>query len=593
MIFISLSITLIFGTILSLRSVEMLIYYAIYYALCFLALKSFKYGKDFFLSFDKERIGFINNKIKLAGQEITSNIEEDKQEDRFLNVFETYRVVKRKFLSWALFLGGIWFFYYKNGQELSINSLVPVLSCFFIVNSFFVGHLLVAVLLNAVLVTFNYSPDLPVISYFLYIFSFLISLYLISKTLEENLSETLAKKKLITISLLSLLFFVLCLGFKTALPDEIKFDKEPGLSKEQMTKLQEYLNKSRVDLGDIKSKLPGLNSGTLTPRIDLNSKQIEELAGKLQQRELTDAEKEKILSDMKSLMENMKNLKTDFNQSLGAQGGQTFSEIEKDSFSKLKDDLELSDEEKNNLASFINKTSEQLNSMPPSAQKESISNEMEKIQKAMQEKTFSAKEQADITEALQKIASTQNALAENSREEAIKAANIAPEPDQNKQQEILEPLQKKEQPETSWFEKFKRILAIAALALTVFYLHHLLKKKGISKIEATDPEVLKEMQDEWKKIRKLKLSPREEVIFHYNLFHESLQKIHYNTHEAPPSCRIYDDMKELNPDLEKPTFIITEVFAQCFYGNKEVNNDSLKLFRKALTKILRVYQLSY
>lgn len=593
MIFISLTITLLLGTILSLRSLEMLIYYAVYYTLCFIALKSFKYGNDFFLSFDKERTGYIPGKIKLAGQEITSNVEEDKQEDRFLNVFETYRVVKRKVLSWVLFLGGIWFFYYKNGMELSVNSLVPVLSCFFIVNSFFVGHLLVAILLNAVLVAFNYTPELPVISYLLYTFSFLISLYLISKTLEEKLSDEIVKKKVITVSILSLLFLVLCIGFKTILPDEFKFEEKPALSKEHAAKLQEYLNKSRVDLGDIHSKLPGLNRETLIPRIDLNAKQIEELTLKLQQKELTEAEKEKLLSDMKALMENMKNLKTDFNRSLGAQSGQALSQLEKDSFAKLKDDLELSDEEKNNLASYLNKTSEQLNSMPPSAQKESIANEMDKIQKSMMEKTFTSKEQTDITESLDKIAATQKSLQETSQEEAVRAANIAPEPDQKKQQEMLEPLIKKEEPEKKWFEKFKRILTIIALGLVLIYLHHLLKKKGITKIEASDPEALKEMQDEWKKIRKLNLSPREEVIFHYNLFHESLQKIHYSDHEAPPSCRIYDDMKELNPDLEKPTFIITEVFAQCFYGNQEVNHDSLKLFRKALTKILRVYQLSY
>lgn len=593
MIFISLTITLLIGTLLSLRSVELLIYYAAYYALCFFTLKSFKYGNDFFLSFDKERTGYLANKIKLAGQEISSNLEEDKQEDRFLNVFETYRVVKRKLLSWVLFLGGIWFFYYKNGLELSVNSLVPVLSCFFIINSFFVGHLLVAVLLNALLVAYNYSPELPVLAYLLYAFAFLVSLYLISKTLEEKLSYELIKKKAISIGLMSLLFFILCSGFKSLLPDEFKFDKKPQLNKEQMSLLQDYLNKSKVDLGDIASRLQGLNRETLTPKIDFNARQVEELQQKLSQKELTEAEKTKLLSDMKSLMDNMKNLKMDFNESLGNHGGSALSHVERDSLGKLKDDLDLSDEEKNNLTSFINRTQEQLNSMPPTSQNEMISNELEKMRKSMQEKTFTAKEQGDITEALEKITSAQKSIQENLKQEAIKAANITAEPDQVRQQEILQPLQKKEEPKDKMFEKIKRIIAIALLGIVIFYLHHLLKKKGITKIEARDPEALKEMQEEWKKIRKLKLSPREEVIFHYNLFHESLQKIHYSEHEAPPSCRIYDDMKEINPDLEKPTFIITEVFAQCFYGHKEVNQDSLKLFRKALSKILLVYQLNY
>lgn len=590
MTFISLGITLLIGTILSLRSMEALFYYALYYGLCFLALRSFKYGTDFFLSFDKERLGLTPNKIKLAGQEISSGVDEDKQEDRFLNIFETYRVVKRKVLSWALFLGGIWFFYYKNGSELSVNSLVPVLSCFFIVNSFFVGHLLVALLLNAILVSYNYSPEIPLFTYILYTFSFFGSLYLTSKSLEENLTEGLVKRKALTFTFLSLLFFLFCLGFKTLLPDEFKLDNKPELSQEQVAKIQQYLDKSKVDLTDIQSKLPGLNRETLTPQIDLNQSQIEELGQKLKQKKLTEAEKEKLLSDMKTLMENMKNLKSDFNQSLTGQSNMGASQVEKDSFSKLSQNLELSDEEKNNLASFITKTNEQLNSMPPSSQKDSIARDVEKINNSLNG-TFNQQSQKDITESLDKIMKAQTELEESSKREAVAAANIAPEPDNNVKQDILRPLDKKEEPRVSWFEKVKRIFSIVAFSLVIFYLGHLLKKKGINKIEAADPEALKVMQDEWKKIRKLKLSPRDEVIFHYNLFHDSLQKIHYTDHEAPPSCCIYDDMKEMNPGLEKPTFIITEVFAQCYYGDKEVNLDSLKLFRKSLHKILQVYQL--
>lgn len=593
MIFISLTITLLIGTLLSLRSVELLVYYAIYYGLCFLTLKSFKYGNDFFLSFDKERIGYIGNRIKLAGQVITSDVEEDRQENRFLNVFETYRVVKRKVLSWILFLCGIWFFYYKNGLELSVNSLVPVLSCFFIINSFFVGHLLVAILLNAVLVAYNFSTDVPSPFYFLYSLSCFFSLYLISKTLQEVLSDDLLKKKVVSLSLISLLFFVLCFAFKSVLPQEFKFDKKPEVSNDHLAKLQDYLSKSKLDLGDIQSRLQGLNREGLSPKIDMNSKHIDEIEKKLLQKELTAAEKEKLLQEMQLLMTNMQNLKSDFNQSLKGGNGPELSELEKESFRKLNDDLELTDEEKNNLNSFINKTKTRLGGIGPSSEKDSMQSEVDKIQKSLDGKTFTEKEQGEIYQAIRKITATQDALDTKAHREAIKNSNVAPEPDQVQKEKLLEPLKKKEIPKESQFKKLERILAIACLALIFFLIRRYLFKKGITKIEARDPEALKAIQDEWKKIRKLRLSPREEVIFHYNLFHESLQKIHYSEHEAPPSCRIYDDMKEINPELEKPTFIITEVFAQCFYGNKEVNADSLKIFRKALAKILRVYQFSY
>jgi hypothetical protein len=208
------------------------------------------------------------------------------------------------------------------------------------------------------------------------------------------------------------------------------------------------------------------------------------------------------------------------------------------------------------------------------------------------EKEFTAKEQTDVTKALKNITSIQQSIQNDKKQAAIAAANLQPEPQQKIKEEILSPLKEKEEKKESSFEKLKRILAIVGLGIVLILLHQLLKKKGIHRIEANDPEALKEIQEEWKKIKKLKLSPREEVILYYNLFHESLQRMHYTDHEAPPSCRIYQDMKEINPDLEKPTFIITEIFAHCFYGNEEVNSDSLKLFRKALTKILKVYQLT-
>ena len=77
----------------------------------------------------------------------------------------------------------------------------------------------------------------------------------------------------------------------------------------------------------------------------------------------------------------------------------------------------------------------------------------------------------------------------------------------------------------------------------------------------------------------------------YNFFHDSLQEIHYQ-HESPPSCIIYTDLSEVSPELEKSTLPITDIFAQVFYGDKEITNEKLVLFRKGMKKFLKFYQLS-
>jgi hypothetical protein len=205
--------------------------------------------------------------------------------------------------------------------------------------------------------------------------------------------------------------------------------------------------------------------------------------------------------------------------------------------------------------------------------------ELEEVSKFLEQKEFSGTDKQNL----------KDALSQNTKEAPLHEKLKLPS--DKEKAEIFKVLTTKHE-SNKLMEKLKRVLPFLIGFFVYLLVSYFLKKKGVKKVEAFDPETLNDLKAEWKALRKLSLTPRDEVIHYYNLFHNSLQKIHYSAHEAPPSCIIYEDMIKNNLELDRPTLIITEVFARCYYGEADVNSDSLKMFRKALGEILRVYQLN-
>jgi hypothetical protein len=142
--------------------------------------------------------------------------------------------------------------------------------------------------------------------------------------------------------------------------------------------------------------------------------------------------------------------------------------------------------------------------------------------------------------------------------------------------------------ENNFFKHWKIYLLVILFLLPML----MLRKKEIKVIEVENQKDIEDIKLQWKKIKNLKLSPREEVIRYYNLLQESLKRIRYAGTEDPPSCIIYEDFKEDQPQLGKAAFAVTEIFAQCFYGNRQVNQKNLATFRKSLKLILKVFKFA-
>ena len=561
-------VTILFGTCLSSHSIDLLPFYCLYFVLAFYVLASFDYGQDYYLSFQMRAASKTENKLLVAGHEMKSDVEEDKQEDRFLNLFAPNRLVKRNFLNGAISFGGLWFFYSKLGAEISLNTLIPLVGCFLVMNSFYVGHLLVVLLLNSVIVTYNYSTDVPMAYYFLYICLFLSSLCLIA-----NHKESFKGRKIINLVVLGLVFLTCNFAFSWILPNSSPpIDLKSELTRSESRMLRDFVSKNKDQLLKLSNSPSfGKKQGDIPDEIAKSLAEMESLEQVLRSNSFTEKEKRELLERMNNFSDQQRSLNDKLEkQSESDLNKISFSDKDREILNGMKIDQtgKLSTDEQEMVRNYINR-----------AQGAGISKkEIEEVSKFLEPKEFSGTDKQNLKDALSQTAK------EAPLHEKLKL------PSEKEKAEIFNALTNKHD-SNKIMEKLKRIFPFLVGLFFILLINYFLKKKGVKKVEAFDPETLIELKAEWKALRKLSLSPRDEVIHYYNLFHNSLQKIHYSAHEAPPSCIIYDDMIKNNFELHRPTLVITDVFARCYYGEADVTSDSLKIFRKALWEILRVYQL--
>ena len=598
----------------------MVVIYAILYALSFLFLHLFKYGESFYSSFKVEPQQDHEMKVIIGGDLLDPLNRQQNQENRFLNVFEVKRVSIRLFVSIAFAIICMVTLHFESSMEHFLEHLPSMLILFIVINSFYVGHLYLALLCSLMLVLRTYRPEVSIGLYAIYTFFFFTSLLVIGKRSLPTKKDVLPLVlfTLLTIilswvfnhqfknhSLISPLTFNLDPIKKKSLREFINHNKnqleagsinipdsekaellsnfrelEKMMSKNVLTEAEGQLlqNKTR----DVFDQLEGLNrsltinnrAGFETTETRLSQQENEVLQGlknmddrdeRLQALQHQIAEIEGATSssgDQGKSAPSIQEL-----QSLKNQAIQLTASLESENSSTKH---QLTDLEKNTLTSILQKTQ-----MDPAQQAVS-----DKIQKVLSEKETTETERKDLAES---IVSTFQKNNPNPKEAEFFV------PDEGVQQNVLNAFHGPK--DKDWVLFFKRLLPLL-LGLFVFVLcYHFLKKKKVKKILISSSEDLTELKEEWLDLKKRKLSPREEVILFYNFFHQALQKIHYPDHEAPPSCLIFQDMQTFNPELEKSTFIITEVFARCFYGDKDVSESHLRKFRKAISNTLKVYQI--
>lgn len=568
--------------------------YGVLYGLGFLFLHSFRNDEGFYRSYQADPDLERGGKVVIGGDLLEPFNQQDRKENRFLEVFEMSRVATRLLIASILVVLLNLFLRIDHSEGDFLVHTPSVFVLFIILNSFYIGHLYLALLVNLVLVLTSFQPDSGLVFYCLYVLFVFCSIYVLGKRCLPS------KKSFFSLCFLTFLTFVLSWFFYSHFNHPFL---KPSLT------LELDLEKSR-------------------PLRDFLQKQIFEMNREGSGGE--DLEKSELLSQMQRLekIARKEKISESERQFVQQQGPEVFDKLARfpppqghgasNEFKLSGQEMDVMNSLALNQPGFQNNQSPRLDTSQSDGDGESTAgvgtmqvdnkdnlsplSDLEKnTLSSILEKTKENPLQRDFTEKLRHTLTKKEVTLQDRRELAnlmkstLSKTSPPPQkgnlqiPDKNQQQNMLSTFDPPK--ERDWFKVLKRLAPILCFLVIAFFLYYLLKRKKVIKVLTGNPEDLTELKQLWRELRKKKLSPREEVIQGYNFFHEALQKIHYPEHEAPPSCLILQDMQSFNPDLEKATFVITEVFARCFYGGKEVTLDHLVKFRKAISQALRVYQI--
>lgn len=622
--------TLVMGAYLVYQSIQPTSLFAAFYFLALYFLKKSGLGPEFTISSEKNRFDLPEPEMVLAGQVLPLYDRKDQQEDRFLSHFDFKKVVKRKLFTF-IFLGlAVVFLFLKGKVELNLTSAIPVICGFFIIKSIYIGHLLLPLALTSWSVVSHYDKESSSIPYVF----FTLLLFATLKAMSEASGEHLKLKKSYFILPLVLMFLGVVYGATFFLPEKSLFDRDDQVeSSFNPAKEALQISKARSQslLANLQS-LPSADSQNLKENIQTQLDKISHLektlsSQKLLSKDLESSKRllENVLKETESLEKQSSRLKSrllrregqessklkdfedkhDENQSQRMEDLKKQMEDNQNKIFKSQSEKQLQHDEVKELETVrenLKQKFEKMAQLSPS-EKEDILKHVETkkaelgLLKSMNSPNESLDLQIDNIQKLEELAKKpEPSLSElQDMSKALKTSkSIASLKEEAKLQsnakatvteDILKPFKKNE-------FSFKRLIPLLVLFLVMAIVQYLMGKKGVKKIKTLDPDILPEMRQEWRALKKQKLSPREEIIHHYNLLHDVLQKVHYSSHETPPSCIVNEDMKDFNPKLETATFQVTELYTKCFYGNKDVSASSLKDFRKSMVTIMGVYGLN-
>ncbi len=585
------------------------------YAFSLIQLRFMNRTDDFFRSGDKNRFTAPKQDILLAGEALPSATEMDIQEERFLDQHEPKKAVLRN-VSALLYITCF-------ALTFTWGPLIAFLMSFFIIRSIYIGHLLLPMGVNLFICLLTKSYEMSLLLTSLYALSFFFVLGLLS----WDSGEFVRFKRPLSFVGVVLIFFGCNYLASEALPlfksekKALSADLKPNIqrSRSQLLSMNEKLkslpklntNALQDRILDALSKLDGIEKSLDSTSLDnLNSRMHEfnRATGELQldyQRRISGAE-EKLKSGWKD-----EDLASEIANTIPSNGKTqellTSMNLNQVKLKELQDKMfELSekgiqDPKLMDQLKELNQKSRELKDEFESAGK-TTSEQRQKVMNFLQNAKLSERTKQNLKGLGKELSPRENAL--TTIENNLQGSNQLSAKDLSDALAKLPPsslvsdtpkvsVQKlPELDKDTDYSKLKKILTFLCLVCGLFLFSRFFKK-GIKKVSVDDQELLLEIQADWKKTKSLKLSPKEEVITYYNLLHDSLQKISYVGHETPPSCIVCEDMTSSKNELALSSKLLTDIYARCFYGDKEVDAKNLNQFRKSLKQISAFYSLSY
>ena len=690
-------ITLSLGTFLSLDLTAQALYYVPLYILAVYHIYRLNISEGFFLVFLEKTMKDEIARVRLGPTELEMKDEADKNEDKFLSLFDWKRSTVRKIISWSVFCATIYLLFFRLHLEITLEGVMPAIVALFLMRVVAVGHFLVPLAIN-LLLTLKDLPDYKPLEWVLFViygFLFVTNLALIypsEERLGRKLSEWLSGKwtEVFRTAMILLVSFTAGLYL---FPREFRKDEKPQVSTESIAKKEKDLRRlesslrNMMNMGLMRSESLVQEARFLQRDMHQFSKEEErspeewkslqerqekltkQFEGELSsakspnltpelldymKRDLQSRRKEgidpKTFAEMQKLLHRMENFKgaggdeitADYRELKHGKNGfyHEGTELPADDHypgtgsDKIMEMIEA-EATKKDLTEKIEKNIEAMKADPDQGLQsvnDALKKELEKVDTTGPEERQMVTQELDRARAIQKELQSKasdpelaakleklmdenrnllnemtphmNAAAKSQLAKKVTEQRTATEAIRNEiRNDLAEKIYREEQAETKKelaeaekkedskvFEKLLRMISILVSGILLFWFFSRMKKKGVKKVRGVPEDIREEIEEKLRAVKKKSLSPREEVIETYNVFHDSLGLLVFN-YETPPSCIVYEGITAAEPELQVPVFTVTETFAKTFYGDRDVTTNDLRTFRKDVNKVFKFFDI--
>lgn len=525
----------------------------------------------------KEILEFVPT--KLWGVDIFDD-ESDIKEKRFLENLKLSVRGKRIFATVAsLFVTSV----ISYNIYSSPFSLAPMLLNFTIltlINSSFVGHYFFILIINVLCALSWASFDRSVTSTQLLLLTFsTIFIFFLYKRYETQFGDLLYEIRSVTFqSLKTFLFFIAIYSIYTlVLPEKLTlFDKKLAIKK--LAKKTAFTDKKTAQSIDL--KLPPIT----IPDMDLSHElkdfelKLNEMESQLNNMERVSKSVPNITPEMQvridDLQLDIKNLKADIGNL--KQGTKDITEVKSfwHKLDQLSDKMNSLDQRFDNYKYDVEKSALEFNS-------------------DTSKKLLSDLNKSNLTQQVDQLVKDLE-LQANKLEESlapkVKEASAAIKLKQNRENKRAK-LKKKEKEEERNWKKIMAKLEKAAKALLAFSIFMMImlffKKKKVDTEKTFSKEDAKNILRQFKQIQARKLSANEEIIQSYNVFKEAVKITEFETEEVPPPQILFSYLVDNKRRFQEDTWCVTDLFCECYYGNKNANQKELRSYRHSFAKVLK------
>ncbi len=144
------TVTMSLGSLLAMKFRLESYYTVIIYMIGVYQLYRVNYNSAFFLTFlrDSQEEKQEQAKLRLGPGEFNLKDEAEKNEDKFHDMFDWKKLIARQVVSWGLFAASIYVYFFRIRVEVSMETVMPLISFLFITRAVSVGHLLVPLAIN-------------------------------------------------------------------------------------------------------------------------------------------------------------------------------------------------------------------------------------------------------------------------------------------------------------------------------------------------------------------------------------------------------------------------------------------------------------